>query len=195
MTSSVHIQPLPPRQLCAGPECPCPPWSGQLCIYSIRVNVYLVSTHGHGYILLGDLIVSDVPHVVSCQLQDVGRDVLQHGHHVDRHLVVHLVTKHLLTAHSIMGNVEHRASTADSCSGQMMKTGVPSAGGGSSRQVEPEGSSSSSSRWQPERQRSPTYQLGEENSSEHAPDRERGAQVKTRTKARAMRTDLVQDLV
>lgn len=50
---------------------------------------------------------------------------------------------------------------------------VPSAGDGSSPQVEPAGSSSSFSQWQPEHQRLPTYLLGEGNFSEPAPDRER----------------------
>lgn len=44
---------------------------------------HLVCTHGHGDVLLGDLVVADVPHVVPRQFQDVSRDVLQHGHHVD----------------------------------------------------------------------------------------------------------------
>lgn len=71
----------------------------------------LVGTHGHGDILLGDLIVSNVPHVISCQLQDVRRDVLQHGDHVHGHLVVDLIAQHLLKHSSgehtrgIMGNV------------------------------------------------------------------------------------------
>lgn len=64
--------------------------------YTCAPLSHLVRTHGHGDVLLGDLVVADVPHVVPRQLQDVGWDVLQHGHHVDWHLVVDLVTQHLL---------------------------------------------------------------------------------------------------
>ena len=48
----------------------------------VCVCVYLVSTHGHSDVLLGDLEVSNVFDVVSCQFQDVCRDVLQHSNHV-----------------------------------------------------------------------------------------------------------------
>lgn len=78
----------------------------QLCIccvvldvWYLCVVVYLVGAHGHGDVLLGDLVVSDVPDVVPGQFEDVSRDVLQHSHHVDGHLVVDLITKDLLAKH------------------------------------------------------------------------------------------------
>ena len=63
---------------------------------------------------------------------------------------------------------------------------VPSAGGGSCRQAEPEGSSSSSSRWLPEHHRLPTYQSDEESSSELAPDESKGRKVRTGTRPKIL---------
>lgn len=78
----------------------------------------LVGTHGHGDILLGDLIVSNVPHVISRQLQDVRRDVLQDGDHVHGHLVVDLVAQHLLKRSTVVNTLK---ASWEMCVSPMMK--------------------------------------------------------------------------
>lgn len=78
----------------------------------------LVGTHGHGDILLGDLIVSNVPHVISCQLQDVRRDVLQDGDHVHGHLVVDLIAQHLLKHSTVVNTLK---APWEMCVSHMMK--------------------------------------------------------------------------
>ena len=50
---------------------------------------YLVSTHGHLNILTRDgivLVMSDMLDIVAGQLEDVGRDILQHSHNVQSNL-------------------------------------------------------------------------------------------------------------
>ena len=50
-------------------------------------ETHLVCTHGHLYVLAGDLEVADVLDVVARQLEDVRRDVLKDCHDVQSDLV------------------------------------------------------------------------------------------------------------